>query len=127
MSQAQRVIKTFGETRTGAETTEIRTCKVADSTAKILVLRFAAKRSSGTGANWQPRLANVAAFTNDDFSEKITEDSAAVTTRINKTYANGGVPVRTDSEGKVYFKPCFDAGSDNAYQYEFEYEVVLDG
>lgn len=127
MSQAQRVIRTFGETRTSVAITETRTCKVADSQAKILVLALRVRRASGTGANWQPRVGNVAAFTNDTFDEKITEDSAVVTTRINKAYANGGVPIRTDATGNVYFKPCFDAGSDNAYQYEFEYEVVLDG
>ena len=69
--------------------------------------------------------------TNVGTSEETTLQTGASTaepwllvgTAINDVYATP-IPMRSDSDGKLYFKPGFDSGSDNDGDYEFWLQMV---
>ena len=83
-------------------------------------------RSGGSAANYQPRLGQAASFTNGDINERAAYTSTAVATAINDVFSTE-IPVKTDSNGRLYFRPGFDSGSDNDGDYEFFFEYVRGG
>ena len=74
--------------------------------------------TGGTAASYTPRLAQVAAWTDDDINERMTFGLEAVANPTSYIFTQP-IPVKTDSTGKVYFRPGFDVGADNDGAYEF--------
>ena len=56
-------------------------------------------------------------------NERVAYASTAVGTAINDIYTTP-IPIRSDSNGKVYLRPGFDSGSDNDGDYELYFQLV---
>ena len=85
--------------------------------------------TGGSYNNWQPRVGQAAGFTSGGIDERLQYDSmakAAGDTSVNDVYATDN-PVKTDANGRLYFRPGFDNGSDNDGDYEFLFEYVRGG
>lgn len=89
---------------------------------KVRVLRVQAQRVSGTGANWTPRLGNLAGFAAGSFNEQVTAPASVVGTPrdINPT----NKVFTADSTGNLYLVGAFDAGADNVYDYLVACEIL---
>lgn len=86
-------------------------------------------RSGGSNTYYQPRLGQAASFTNGDINERAAYTSTAVGTAINDVFSTE-IPVKTDSDGRLYFRPGFHNGTDsndNDGDYEFFFEYVRGG
>jgi hypothetical protein len=83
-------------------------------------------RTGGTGANYQLRMGQAAGWTDGDIDEKVTYASAVVANIIKDVYIQG-VPFALDANAQVHFRPGFDAGADNDYNYEFYFIKVKGG
>ena len=81
-----------------------------------LLVSFHYVRASGDGANYQPKLGQVAGFSGIDI--RMSYASTAVGTVINDVFATP-IPCLADSDGRLYFTPTFDGGSNNNGSYEF--------
>ena len=129
MSISDRVFYRASGTHTNVGTSEETTLQLPSpgGGAGIFMLRsFHYVRSGGTAANYQPRLGQAASFTNGDINERAAYTSTAVGTAINDVFSSD-IPVKTDSNGRLYFRPGFDNGSDNDGDYEFFFEYVRGG
>jgi len=71
-------------------------------------------------------MGQAASFTNGDINERMAYSSTAVATATNDVFSTA-IPCKTDSNGRLYFRPGFDAGSDNDGAYEFFFEYVRGG
>jgi len=58
-------------------------------------------------------IAEKAGHTRGDIDTVADLGAVAVGTGYNTLFAGIGYPVKTDASGRLYFKPAFDAGSDN--------------
>ena len=95
--------------------------------AAIFMLRsFHYVRSDGSASTYTPRLGQAASFTNGDINERMAYSSTAVGTATNDVFSSD-IPVKTDSNGRLYFRPGFNSGSDNDGDYEFFFEYVRGG
>lgn len=108
---------------TGVGTSEETTLQLPLRTTGALagawvLVSFHYVRTDGAGANYQPRLGQSATFTNTDINERMAYSSTAVGTAINDIFAVP-IPMFPDTLGRLYFRPGFDAGSDNDGEYEF--------
>jgi hypothetical protein len=88
-----------------------------------LLVSFHYVRSGGSASNYQPRLGQAASFSAGDINERLAYSSTAVGTATNDVFSTP-VPCRSDSNGRLYFKPGFDSGSDNDGEYEFWFQKV---
>ena len=92
----------------------------------IFMLRsFHYVRSSGSASNYAPRLGQAASFTNGDINERMVYASQAVGTPINDVFSSD-IPVKTDANGRLYFRTGFDCNGNNG-SYEFFFEYVRGG
>ena len=89
----------------------------------VLLVAFHYVRTGGTAATYTPRLGQKAAFTNGDIDERIAYSATAVGTATNDVFS-APIPSRTDSNGRLYFRPGFNTGSDNDGVYEFWFKTV---
>ena len=88
-----------------------------------LLVGFHYKQSGGTAANYTPTLGEIAGWTAGGIDERMTYTSTAVGTAINDVFA-APIPCRTDANGRLYFRPGFNTGTDNDGDYEFWFEFV---
>ena len=95
--------------------------------AGIFMLRsFHYVRSGGSASDYTPRLGQAASFTNGDINERMAYSTTLVGTPINDVFSSD-IPVKTDANGRLYFRPGFDGGADNDGAYEFFFEYVRGG
>ena len=126
---SDRVFYRLSGTHTDVGTSEETTLQLPSpgGGAGIFMLRsFHYVRSGGSASNYAPRLGQAATFTNGDINERMVYASQGVGTAINDVFSSD-IPVKTDSNGRLYFRPGFDAGSDNDGAYEFFFEYVRGG
>jgi hypothetical protein len=93
------------------------TLQVAGDQVWVEVVSIELVRTSGAAANWAPALGNVATFTAGSIDERIKFSSAAVSTKINQSM-DPVKPIKTDTSGRLYLRPVWDAGSNNAAAYK---------
>tara|TARA_R110000824_G_scaffold117235_7_gene269110 strand:+ start:209 stop:604 length:396 start_codon:yes stop_codon:yes gene_type:complete len=86
-----------------------------------LLVSFHYVRTGGTAASYQPRIGQSAAFSASGVEERVAYSSTLVGTKINDVYATP-IPCLTDANGRLYFRPGFNAGSDNTGAYEFWFQ-----
>lgn len=128
MSRNLPVLTRITGTHTNVGTSEETTLQTGASTAEtwlLVAFHYVVNTGSGAGdaANYQPRIGQAASFSSGDINERVAYASTAVGTAINDVYTTP-VPMRSDSAGKLYFKPGFDSGSDNDGDYEFWLQMV---
>lgn len=92
----------------------------------VFLRKFAFQRTAGAGATYAPRLGQAAAagWVNGDIEEVVAYGATAVGTVTNEVFATP-IPVMADANGRVYFRPGWNAGADNAATYEFWFEVAV--
>lgn len=81
----------------------------------LKALRFV--RTGGTAANYTLHLSEASAGALSDINVAVQYASDVVANPINEAFLPE-VPIRTDSAGRIYLKPGFDAGADNAFSYK---------
>tara|TARA_R110000824_G_scaffold156881_1_gene330188 strand:- start:379 stop:768 length:390 start_codon:yes stop_codon:yes gene_type:complete len=91
-----------------------------------LLTSFHYVRTGGTAASYIARMGQVAGWANSGIDERLTYASALVAVATSDVFA-APVPCKTDSTGKLYFRPGFNAGLDNDGEYEFYFEFVRGG
>ena len=127
MSVSDRLLYRVAGTHTNVGSNEETTLQLptpAGSGAGIWLLKaFHYVRSGGSAATYIPRLGQSAAWTDSDINERMTYSSTAVATSINDVFA-ADIPCKSDSNGRLYFRPGFNTGSDNDGAYEFFFEYV---
>lgn len=129
---SDRVFYRVSGTHTNVGTSEETTLQLPapGGGAGIFMLRsFHYVRSGGSNTHYAPRLGQAASFTNGDINERMVYTSQAVGTPINDVFSSD-IPVKTDSNGRLYFRPGFNSGtssSDNDGDYEFFFEYVRGG
>ena len=69
-------------------------------------------RTDGTAANYQFSIGDVTGFTTGTGNELLLSSSEPVGTVTHDTHESP-IPMWSDSDFKLFFKPGFDAGSDN--------------
>ena len=89
----------------------------------IHAVRFA--RTAGTAANYTLLIGNAAAFGATSINRIISYGATAVATPINETFT-APIPVQTDANNRLYFRPTWDAGADNTANVVIVFEA-LDG
>tara|TARA_R110000824_G_scaffold10774_1_gene47190 strand:- start:579 stop:965 length:387 start_codon:yes stop_codon:yes gene_type:complete len=94
---------------------------VTDSATMWLLVSFHYVRSDGSASNYTPRIGQTAAWTSGDINERLAYSSTAVGTAINDVFATS-IPCSVAADGKLYFRPGFDSGSDNDGNYEFWFQ-----
>lgn len=123
MSRDLPVLVRVTGTHTNVGTSEETTLQLGDSANTWLLHAFHYVRSSGDASNYQPLIGQAASFSAGDINERIAYASTAVGTAINDVYTTP-IPIRSDSNGRVYLKPGFDSGSDNDGDYELYFQLV---
>ena len=80
-------------------------------------------RTGGTAANFTFRLGQAVGWTNDDINERVTYATQAISAdpTINDVFASP-VPCLTDANGRLYFRPGYDADVDNDSTFEFWFQ-----
>jgi len=129
MAQVDRTLYRVAGTHTNVGTSEETTLQLpapGGGAGVWLLSSFHYVRSGGSGANYTPRMGQAASFTNGDINERMAYSSTAVATATNDVFSTA-IPCKTDSNGRLYFRPGFDAGSDNDGAYEFFFEYVRGG
>ena len=86
-----------------------------------LLVSFHYVRTGGSASNYQPRIGQSASFSAGGVEERVAYSSTAVGTATNDVYATP-IPCLTDTNGRLYFRPGFDSGSDNDGAYEFWFQ-----
>jgi len=88
-----------------------------------LLVGFHYKRSGGTAATYAPTLGQVNAWVAGGIEERMTYTATAVATAINDVFS-APIPCRTDLNGRLFFRPGFNTGTDNDGDFEFWFEAV---
>lgn len=74
---------------------------------------FSLVRSAGSATTWAPRIGESAGFVADGIDERVTYDAGPVTTPIRDVFCEA-IPARADASGRLFLRPGFSAGVDNA-------------
>lgn len=77
------------------------------------IVAFALVRSGGSGSTYAPRIGESVGFVADGIDERVTYDPQAVASPIRDVFCEA-IPVLADAAGRLYLRPGFDAGADNA-------------
>ena len=128
MAQADRTFYRVSGTHTNVTSSEETTLQLptpGGGAGVWLLHSFHYVQSDGTAA-YTPRLGQAAGWTNDDINERMTYSSTAYGVDISDVFATT-IPTKTDSAGKLYFRPGYASGSDNDGAYEFFFEYVRGG
>ena len=89
---------------------------------EIFLLRsFYFIKTGGSASTLGPKLGESAAFTSDGIDERLSYTASG--NNIADVFS-ADIPVKTDSAGKLYFRPVFNAGSDNDADYAFFFETL---
>ncbi len=107
--------------------TEVEFQLTANGSVRTLIVRvkkLTLLRVAGTAANWQPRL--LSATGGSDTRDEAWKDAvpSAVATLFNEDFPADGIYMRTDTNGKIYLRPGWDAGADNEVSGRIFLEVV---
>ena len=118
MPRSEDIYLRITGTHTNVGTSEVTTLQFPTAGARVwLLTAFHYKRSCGTASDYAPSLHQNSAATAGGINERMAYGSTAVGTAINDVFAVP-VPCMTDSDGRLYLAPEFDAGSDNDGAYE---------
>ena len=76
--------------------------------------------TGGSAATFALRIGQSSGWTNGDVNERAENAAQTFSSEpaINDVYAEP-IPCLTDSNGRLYFRPGFNTGSDNDANYEF--------
>ena len=88
---------------------------------EIFLLRSFYFIKTGGSATFGPRLGESAAFADGSVDERIAYTASG--NNIADVYS-ADIPVKTDSAGKLYFRPGFTGGSDNDADYALFFETL---
>ncbi len=124
MSRYEPIYRRIAGTHTNVGTSEETTLQLPQSGGNArsevwLLVSFHYVRSGGSAANYTPSVGQAASFTG--INKRLAYSSTAVGTAINDVFSTS-IPCLTDTNGRLYFKPGFDAGSDNDGDYEFWFQ-----
>jgi hypothetical protein len=86
---------------------------------------FSLHRTGGAAATMAPTLGQVATWSAGGVEERMTYGAQVVGTPISDVLCSC-VPVRTDANGKLWFRPGFDAGVNNTGTAEFWFEQAIE-
>lgn len=88
----------------------------------VNVVRVKLKRTAGTAASLTPRVYSASAALAGSINQQFAGTSTVVADLFD--VATAGCVFRTDASGQFFFEPGFNAGADNAFDYEIYYEVL---
>lgn len=88
----------------------------------VQVLRIKLQRTAGTAATFTPRVFSTSGGTAGTVAQQFVGSSTAVADLFDVVCT--GVVFDTDGGGKLYLEPGPNAGADNAFSYEFIFEVL---
>ena len=86
-------------------------------------------RTSGSAATYQYRLGEVAGFVAGSIDERIVVKSRAVAKPLDDALLGSpgvGVPVQADGTGKIYFRPGWASGADNAADWDLWFVQAIE-
>ena len=126
MSRSEPVYRRIAGTHTGVGTSEETTLQLPQSGGAArsevwLLVSFHYVRSDGDGDNYQPRIGQSAGFTNDGIDQRLGYSLTDKDTETNDVFTTP-IPCLTDTNGRLYFRPGFDDGSNNDGAYEFWFQ-----
>ena len=75
-------------------------------------------RTAGSGTEVTPRVGQASGFAADGPDDRAAVGPQAVADGVNAVFCQM-IPCRTDGDFRLYFRPGFDAGNDNAGTYQF--------
>lgn len=110
---------------TGASSSTELAVQLPTATRTWEVAGLSLVRSSGSASTWAPRLGENAGFAAGSIDERVAYDAASTATPINDVFC-APVPVRTDPSGRLYFRPGFDAGTNNAATAELWFRQAIE-
>jgi hypothetical protein len=125
MAQTDRIFYRVSGTHSSVSSSEETTVQLPtpSGNAGIWLLKsFHYVHSAGT-VTYTPRLGQTAAWTNDDVDERMTYSSTTAGDNISDVFA-ADIPCKSDSNGRLYFRPGFASGSNNSGAFEFFFEYV---
>ena len=127
MARSESTYFRVNGTQTNVGTSEETTLQLPSDKAEVwLLASFHFVRTGGSASNYTARIGQSASWTNGDINERVTYASSVVATATNDVYAVP-VPMKCDTNGRVYFRPGFDSGSDNDANYEFWFKKARGG
>ena len=83
----------------------------------FVIKAFRFKRTAGTAANYTLHISEASAGALSDIDAVVQYAADVVANPVNEAFLPE-IPVRTDSNGRIYLKPGFDAGADNVFSYK---------
>jgi hypothetical protein len=99
-------------THTDVGPAEETTIQLPQTTRSWLLVGLTYHRTGGTATAVEPRLGQAAGFTTDGPDDRVALGPQAVATGINAVFCKP-IPLRADTDFRVYLRPGFDAGADN--------------
>lgn len=88
----------------------------------VRLQRVQIKHSAGAAATFTPSVGNAAAYTTTTVDMKYQGGATAVATMFDVAGINAWI--KTDSTGKIYFRPTPNAGADNTFTYSLVFEIL---
>ena len=119
MAKYHRIAGTHTNVGTSEETTLQFPAQGGGFSSEIwLLVAFHYVQSGGSASTYQPGVGQASGFTVGDINDRLAYSSTAVGTAVNDVYSSP-ILCLTDSNGRLYFKPGFNSGTDNDGDYEF--------
>lgn len=107
------------------DSTEETTLQMPITTRAWLLVGMSYHRTTGSGTTITQRVGQVAGFTTDGPDDRLALTTQAVGTLVNVAFCSP-IPMHADSASKLYFRPGFDAGSDNNGVYQFWFKQGIE-
>lgn len=128
MGSKDVIYRRVSGTLTNVGTSEETTIQLPVRAARTyLVHKFHFVRTGGSAATYSLELGRSATWTTGDIDELVAYSTGvAVATKVNTVFA-APVPIRSDSDGKIYLRPGFNTGSDNDAKYALIVQLVKGG
>jgi len=112
------VIHYLTASHTNATTSTEITLQLPTTTRSWELIAITYHRTAGTGTAMAPRVGQSSGFAADGPDDRVQVTSQAVTTAVNLVMCSP-VPFHIDANGRAYFRPGFNTGSDNDGTYQF--------
>jgi len=93
----------------------------------LVAVRF--YRTSGTAANMQFTMGEIAGYTSGSIQERVSVRQRAVSKPIDDVLLGSpgaGLPLQTDGSSQLHFRPGWNAGADNAADYDFWFVQAIE-
>lgn len=93
----------------------------------LVTVRFF--RTSGTASTYQFRLGETSGFTAGSIDERLAVKSRAVAKPIDDVLLGSpgvGVPLQVDASSRIYFRPGWNAGTDNAADWDLWFVQAIE-